>query len=170
MADVMLDRYERGLAQFGHRLHQVRSDQWSLATPCSDWDVRALVDHVAVEQLWVPALLAGQTVADVGDRFEGDQLGADPVGTWDRAAAAAGQAFGAPGALDRTVHLSYGDSPVRHYCREMTFDLVVHAWDLAMAAGLDTRLDPDLVADADEFASGRLDGWRGDIFAPAQPV
>jgi uncharacterized protein (TIGR03086 family) len=140
-----LDRYTRALQGFGDRVHAVRDDQWGDPTPDTEWDVRQLVNHLVVEQLWVPPLMDGRTIAEVGGRFDGDQLGDDPQRSWDEAAAAARGAFSAPGALERTVHLSAGDTPAEEYLREMTMDLVVHGWDLARALGGDERLPPDLV-------------------------
>jgi uncharacterized protein (TIGR03086 family) len=163
--------HRRALESFGRRVHEVRADQWTAPTPCSEWDVRTLVNHLVVEQLWVPDMLAGRTIADVGDRYDGDQLGDDPVAAWDAAAARALEAFSEPGALSRTVHLSYGDVPAADYCREMTMDATVHSWDLARAIGADDRLDPALVEDAHELVEPRVDTWQGlGLFAPPVDV
>src|SRR6266550_5703859 len=143
--DKTLEWHSRALQEFGRRVHMVKPDQWGCPTPCTDWEVRGLGNHLVVEQLWVPPLLAGQTVAEVGDRFDGDQLGADPARAWDEAAAAAAAALAEDGALDRTVHLSYADRPANEYCMELIFDLVVHAWDLARALEVDEQLDEELV-------------------------
>ena len=49
-------------------------------TPCTDWDVRDLVNHVVGEDALDRAADAtARTIADVGDRFDGDLLGDDPV-------------------------------------------------------------------------------------------
>jgi uncharacterized protein (TIGR03086 family) len=104
-----------------------------------------LVNHVAVEQLWVPPLVEGSTVADIGDRLDGDQLGDDPVATWDAALKASLDAFGAPGALEQSVSLSGGPRPCSEYCWEMTTDALIHSWDLARGIGADATLDPELV-------------------------
>lgn len=133
---------------FAGYVHRIRPDQWSRPTPCTDWSVRDLVNHLTVEQLWVPPLLAGDTVEELGDRFDGDQLGDDPVAVWDDAAAEARAAFSGPVALSRTVHLSYGDSPAEAYCTEMAVDAVVHSWDLARGIGADDVLPAELA----EFA------------------
>src|SRR4051794_15209950 len=143
--DEILELHRLALEEFGKRVHAVAFDQWGCETPCTDWQVRHLVNHLVVEQLWAPPLLAGQTVAEVGDRFAGDQLGADPGAAWDAAAQAAHAAFAADGALDRTVQLSFGARPAREYLQEMIFDLVVHAWDLARGIDGDDKLDPRLV-------------------------
>jgi uncharacterized protein (TIGR03086 family) len=170
MADV-LTLFNRALDDFGRRVHAIGDDQWTAPTPCTSWDVRALVNHLAVEHLWVPPLLAGQTVAEVGDRFDGDQLGEKPVASWDAAVAASTAAFAADGALDRTVHLSYGDRPARDYCREMVLDLAVHGWDLARAIGADEHIDPALVALAYEHLAPIVDQWQDvGIFAAPVPV
>lgn len=131
---------------FDERVHATRDDQWDAPTPCTDWSVRDLVNHLVVEQLWVPETMAGKTMEEVGDRFDGDQLGDDPVGAWERASAASLAAVAEPGALERTVHLSRGEAPGGDYIAEMTTDATAHTWDLARGIGADDRLDPDLVA------------------------
>ncbi len=107
--------------------------------------MRDLVNHLAVEQMWVPPLLEGKGVEDVGDAFDGDRLGDAPVAAWDAAAAAAREAFHARGALTRTVELSYGRSSAHAYCAQMVADLVVHAWDLSRAIGADEHPSKALV-------------------------
>jgi uncharacterized protein (TIGR03086 family) len=171
MGDDVLDLHRRALAEFGRRVHAVRADQWGCPTPCKDWEVRNLVNHLVAEQLWVPPLLAGKRVEDLGAGFAaGDVLGADPIAAWDGAAAAAQAAFAAAGALTRTVHLSYADRPGEEYAREMIFDLVVHSWDLARGISVDDTVDPDLV----EAVYGRLepdtDLAAGGLFDPPVPV
>ncbi|MCP9985752.1 TIGR03086 family metal-binding protein [Streptomyces sudanensis] len=142
----LLARHAEALALFSSRVHAIGGDRWDAPTPCAEWSVRDLVGHLTAEQAWVPALVReGRTVAEVGDRYDGDVLGDDPVAAWDRAAAEARAAFGEEGALDRTVHLSYGDTRARAYCSQMTADAVVHAWDLSRAVGADERLPPALV-------------------------
>ncbi|GAA2718029.1 MULTISPECIES: TIGR03086 family metal-binding protein [Streptomyces] len=134
---TLLARHGEALDLFADRVHTIRPRQWHDPTPCTDWTVRDLVNHLVVEQLWVPPLLDGASIADVGGRFDGDQLGDHPTAAWDRAATAAREAFTAPGALHRTVELSYGPTAAHAYCAQMTADLVVHAWDLSRAIGAD---------------------------------
>ena len=116
------------------------------ATPDEDWTVRDLVNHLVGEDLWAPPLLAGSTIAEVGDRFEGDVLGAEPRAAWAAASAAAVRAAGEDGAMDRIVHLSFGDFPGSEYTLQLFADHLIHAWDLARAIGADEHLDDELVA------------------------
>jgi uncharacterized protein (TIGR03086 family) len=74
--------------EFGARVHGVPPDGWTAPTPCTEWTVRDLVNHLVGEHLWAPHLLRGETVEQVGDRYEGDVLGKDPVAAWDAAAEA----------------------------------------------------------------------------------
>ena len=142
--NTLTDHFDTALGEFGRRVAQVTPDRGSAPTPCSEWDVRALVNHIVNEMLWAPPLLAGQTIAEVGDRFDGDVLGADPVTAWREAADEASRAVRAPGALDRTVHLSFGETEAAEYVWQLTTDLTVHAWDLARGAGLDDELPEPL--------------------------
>lgn len=169
--DVTLWGYVAALGEFDRRVRGARSEQWHNATPCTEWDVRALVNHLVIEQLWAPLLLDGATVEDVGDRFDGDQLGDDPVAAWASAAAAAREAFAAPGALRRFVELSYGRRPAEGYCQEMTLDLTVHAWDLARGIQADERLDERLVGDVLAFIEPQVEQLAATgLFAPPVAV
>ncbi len=163
--------FARAVAGFTRAVHAIAPDQWDAPTPCTEWDVRALVRHVTVEQLWAPPLLGGATVADVGDRFDGDVLGDDPHTHWDQAAAASVDAFRAADVAGGTVALSRGPTPVGGYLGEMTADALIHTWDLARAIGADEALDPELVAAVYEYAAPHVDEFAGSgLFDPPVPV
>ncbi|OEJ34454.1 TIGR03086 family metal-binding protein [Streptomyces subrutilus] len=162
MPESLLERHAQALRLFGERLRAVGDGQWDAPTPCTEWSVRDLVNHVTGEQLWIPPLVSeGRTAGEMGDAFSGDVLGADPVAAWDRASAAAQAAFAAPGALDRTVRLSYGPALGSAYCSELTADCVVHIWDLSRAIGADDRLPDGLV----EFSLKEVMPYAGGLAA-----
>lgn len=146
--------YLQSLEVFDDRVRHVGAHQWSAPTPCDQWDVRELVNHVTVEDLWAPQLLAGRTMEEVGAAFDGDQLGADPVAFWTAAAQAARQAASAPDVASRTVHLSYGDEAAGEYLLQLCTDHLIHAWDLARATGTDTELPAELVTACAAWFSG----------------
>jgi uncharacterized protein (TIGR03086 family) len=139
------DLYRRACERFGENVAQVSDDQWGAPTPCTAWDVRALVQHLVSENAWIRPLLAGKTIADVGDSLDGDLLGGDPKAAWRRSAEQAQAAIGEEGALDRTVHISRGDVPGGEYVFEVLADLTVHGWDLARAIGAPEAIDPELL-------------------------
>ena len=137
--------FAHSVEEFQSRVREVGEDAWDRPTPCTDWDVRALVNHVVGEQRWVVPLLEGKTIAEVGDTLDGDILGPAPLEAAGAAAKAAVSAFSEPGAMDRTVHLSFGDTSAAEYAWQLIADHVVHAWDLAVAVGADPHIDQDLV-------------------------
>ena len=47
-----------------------RADQLADPTPCAEWDVRQVLNHIIGENLWAAELFAGKTIAEVGDRLE----------------------------------------------------------------------------------------------------
>mgnify|MGYP002652420262 CR=1 FL=1 len=153
------DLYKTALDEFGARVHRVPDDAWHQPTPCAEWDVAAVVNHVVGENCWAPPLLAGGTIAEVGDRFDGDLLGSDPVHAWDTSAAPAAAA-GERAELDKLVHLSFGDVPAVEYLWQLTADLLVHGWDLARGAGLDETLNPDVVAAVGQWFDEREQMYR----------
>jgi len=155
VSDV-IDDYRRAAGDFGRRVALITDAQWGGSTPCAEWSVRDLVAHVLNEQLWIPLLVNGQTIAEVGERFDGDQLGDDALGAWTRAQAEVLAVFAAEGASRRTVQLSSGPRSAAEYLAEVTVDTLIHTWDLARAIGDDERLDDRLVAQT--FAVRSADG------------
>ena len=120
--------FRGAVEEFDAHVQQIGEHQWQAATPDEDWNVRDLVNHVVGEDLWAPSLLAGSTIVEVGDRFDGDVLGAEPRAAWTLASAGAVRAVEEDGAMDRIVHLSFGDFPGREYAMQLFADHLIHAW------------------------------------------
>jgi uncharacterized protein (TIGR03086 family) len=141
----IIELHRRAVREFERRIDPIPGDAWSRPTPCLDWDVRDLVNHVVGEDLWTVPLLAGKTIAQVGDALDGDLLGPEPRRAARDAMDTAIVAFAVPGVLNRTVHLSFGDAPAEEYAWQLFADHLIHAWDLAAATDGDDRLDTELV-------------------------
>ncbi|MGV9292449.1 TIGR03086 family metal-binding protein [Amycolatopsis sp. NPDC003676] len=157
----LLAAHGSALDVFDAAVHSVGSGDWARATPCTDWSVRDLVNHLTVEQLWVPHLLAGATLDEVGTRYDGDVLGDDPLSVWEKASAAAREAWLSPGALRRTVHVSFGLVPAEEYGWQMTLDLAVHGWDLATALGRPNPVPGLLAGRLLDVLRPMIDDWQG---------
>ncbi len=170
MSDL-LDLYKRSHEEFDARVRLVADEQWGLPTPCTEWDVRTLVNHIVYEDRWTVPLIDGATLAEVGDRFERDLLGADPKAAWEDASKRAIAAVEEEGALQRTVNVSWGQIPAEEYVWQLLNDHAIHAWDLARAIGVDESLDPVLVEALYERARTREDEIRGSgVFGSKQQV
>jgi len=143
MTDTTKDFYRRTNRSFAELVATIGDDQWTGPTPCLEWDVRELLNHMASETMWTAPLLGGAALEEVGDRFDGDVLGADPRATF---AVAADEALASVEAvpLDRMVHLSAGQTPAARYIGELTLDFLVHGWDLAKGLGMDHTMDPEI--------------------------
>ncbi|MFN2582661.1 MAG: TIGR03086 family metal-binding protein [Candidatus Dormibacteria bacterium] len=160
------DAFQRASDDFVEQARNIRSDQWSSSTPCTEWDVRALVNHIAGEWLWVGELMQGKTIDEVGERLNGDILGDDPLAKLSEAHRTATAAFNAPRAMEKTVHLSSGDTNGQDYAQQMVSDSVIHTWDLARGIGGDETLDPQLVDFACDYFQKHAEEWRsGGAFA-----
>jgi uncharacterized protein (TIGR03086 family) len=146
---------------FSWRVHAVPGDRWQAPTPLDEWSVRDLVNHLVSEHLWVPHLLRGETLEQVGDRYDGDVVKDDPAAAWEDAIAGSLAAWGAVPADAPPVQTSAGPTPVLEYAEQVLMDLTVHAWDLARGAGLDDRLDAACVEDVLAFVRPRIGEWRG---------
>jgi uncharacterized protein (TIGR03086 family) len=155
-----VELHRRAMAEFADRAGLIRPEQWAAPTPCTDWDVRGLVNHIVNEDRWTVPLFAGATIEEVGSGLDGDLLGTDPVGSVESAVAGAAAAVGEPGALDRTVHLSFGETPAAEYAYQLLADHLVHAWDLAAAIGVDRDLDPEVVSACAAWFADREDLYR----------
>ncbi len=155
------DLHRRSVEGFTALVEAVDDDAWTGPTPCSDWDVRALVNHVVNEDLWTVPLMEGATIEEVGDRFDGDLLGPAPAAAARAAGDTATMAAASGIVGGRIVHLSFGDTPAEEYAYQLAADHVIHGWDLAAATGGDRTLDPELVAALTAWFAEREELYRG---------
>ncbi len=152
--------HARTVEEFVARVRAIGTDQWEQTTPCREWNVRELVNHVVGEDRWTVPLLEGATIADVGDSLDGDLLGADPLAATGAAADAAVAAVRTAVPTGMKVHLSYGDEDVEEYVRQLAADHLIHGWDVAAAVGGERRLDPELVAEVAGWFAERESLYR----------
>ena len=150
MWDGLVDRFVLASAGFESRLRAVRPDQWDSSTPCTEWNVRQLVNHMAQANVSYVRLLHGGTSAEFLRARDADALGSDPVGAYTRSVRACADAFVEPGALERELDHPLGRMTARQALAVRTTDSTIHTWDLARAIGADDRLDAGLVAWIDE--------------------
>ncbi|GAB3973325.1 TIGR03086 family metal-binding protein [Plantactinospora veratri] len=167
----LLMTYRRAVADFADLVGRVGADRWAGPTPCTDWDVRTLAHHVVWEERWSVPLFAGASLTEVGDRLAGDLLGADPAASARDAAEQACQAVADPAVLDRVVQLSAGPTPGREYLHQLLAEHLVHGWDLAVAIGVEPRLDPAGVRECARWFTERTSMYRDSgLAAPGVPV
>jgi uncharacterized protein (TIGR03086 family) len=126
--------------QFGQVVAAVPVEAWENGTPC-DISVREVVEHVVAGNRFAVRLLAGATAAEATAGLDGDLLGGDPQYAVVTSCEEQRVAFEH---ADHTalLHHPSGDISWETFLRFRLGELVVHAWDIAVGAGLETTLDP----------------------------
>jgi uncharacterized protein (TIGR03086 family) len=149
-------------------------DQYELSTPCTEWNVRQLLNHV-LGALGLGAALMTDSMPTVqvgpGQVPGEDLVGDDPLAAYRSAVAAFG-AVATPDAIGRMHATPMGEMPGAALAGFATLDVLVHGWDLAKATGQDTRLDAGLAEQMLGFASQAMpDGSpRGPLMAASVAV
>lgn len=164
------NQYQRALLATGHIVAGVRPEQLADPTPCRDWDVRLLLNHI---------IGGNHTFAEVARGGRPDPSGVmedytrpNPGANYLTSAEAVLAAWAEPGAMTRKVHMPFGDIPGSAAVSIHFLDIVVHGWDLARATGQDTTIDPDLAAEALDISRDLLSPELRDIgvFGPEVPA
>lgn len=147
---LSLTELERALvtanAGFAERLRRIGAGDWVRSTPCSEWDVRALVNHVIGANVRYRLLLRGASLAQVEATRHADHLGDDPAIAFEDTARAVIDCFRTDGVLARQFRHISGERTGRELLVMRILDLGVHSWDLATAIGVDATIDADVVA------------------------
>lgn len=162
-------------------VQQIRDEQWDMVLPVDfaradrpdePVTLRQIIRYHAYDEAWIPDMLAGRTMAEVGPAtFDGDLLGEDPRGRFHELVEKGVAAAQAVTDLDQPVHWSYGDFPLRDGLWHVISFRGLRAVDLARVVDVDETLDPDLVqAMWDEFLP-QAEQWRAmGVFGPAVQV
>lgn len=148
----------------------VRVEHLQNKTPCTRWDVHALLNHLYNELAWVPELLSGKTVAQVGDALNGDLVGQDPVRAW-RSYADTARKSAESTPPQAVVYLLAGNVPASAYLDEMAGELVIHIWDLSRGIGLAFDIPEDMAQALYITSESKVEAWRKQVLlGPAVPV
>ncbi len=166
--EVQLDRLARSFAAVGELIDAIQPGEWSVPTPCLDWTVHRLVEHLVGKNLVFSAVLAAQPIPQRGDGMPSDQL----AGAYRESAAALLDAFGQPGVLERSYQGPLGAATGVERLKIRMYDLLAHGWDLAQALGRPADLPEDAAEESLAFAraDGRAVRPGGGCFSPPRPV
>lgn len=138
--EVVADRYRSLAGAFAETVAAVPVDRWASPSPCREWDARGVVRHLVAVQATFLALVG----LELGDLPSVDD---DPVAAWAAASAVVQAELDDPQRAAAEFEGYVGRSTLAEAVdRFVCFDLVVHRWDLARAAGLDERMPPAEVA------------------------
>jgi uncharacterized protein (TIGR03086 family) len=134
---------ERSGRAFGALVAATAPEQLAAPTPCTEWDVRQLLNHVVTGTQWWTTMLRHEPAPDRSI----DQLGGDPAAAFERALDEMLSAFGAPGALEQSYEgHRLGPLTGSRLAAMRTNEYLVHGWDLAAATDQPVALPEDLAA------------------------
>lgn len=122
-------------------LHRVERGDLGKPTPCTLWDVRALINHFVGTARWWAGMVSSDDSLTGADE---DYTAGDFVAAYEASIRVARGAFGAEGASERIVKVPFGAFPGAVVQGFAATDQFTHGWDLARALGHDTDLAPDL--------------------------
>jgi uncharacterized protein (TIGR03086 family) len=119
------------LSKTGDVIEGVGADQLNLPTPCDDYDVEALLNHIVG---WLQVFEA----CSHGRPYEGDaanhRCGTDPAGEFRTAAAGLAAGWEKYG-FDRQLAVMGGEMPGEMVFNMTVMEYLTHGWDLAVATG-----------------------------------
>ena len=153
--------------EFGRLVDGTTPEQLGATTPCTEFTVRDLINHViGGATMFAAAFEQGSVPDDELAKIMGDMVGDDPSASYAAASERVQAAYHAPGALDGDVALPFGQMPRTAALGIAVFDVAVHAWDLAQATGQELQLSEELAEDV--LVLGQMmgiDQYRGAMFA-----
>lgn len=145
----------------------VAPDQLRRPTPCPEYDVASLIDHI-VGAGWRASAL-GRGEAPSASEFPHVEL-ADGPGELRRAGGEAADAWADDARLAATITMPWGEVYTGATLVDMYLaELAAHAWDLAAAIGGLDRLDPTLAGPALDGARAMLKPEYRDAIAVGSP-
>jgi uncharacterized protein (TIGR03086 family) len=129
-------------------------------TPCDEWDVQTLLNHMLDTQRYFVGAARGEDVSPPSPNPP-TLLGDDPVAEFENAREETLRTFGEPGVIEKTgpsLGIAFSDH-------------LLHGWDVAKATGQDTTMPDGLAAVAYEMIHGRFtDEQRKGVFKPEVAV
>lgn len=116
-------------------------------TPCAEWAVRDLFDHLTGGATTFAAVVRGEDPAEPRTPTD-DTIAATTLA----AVSSLDQALRGPGALEQIVATPFGELPGEVFARILAFDLLMHTWDLARSTGQQVDIPDEVVSAVDGFA------------------
>lgn len=140
MASDISDLMRRAVATALPVVQKVQTDQFSMATPCAEYDVRALLNHMFQVVVSFQALARKEPV-DLN--ASPDYLTGDWATRFQAETEKTVQAWSEPAALEGVSAEMGLPQPV--LAQILLLDLTAHGWDLASATGQEHHPDPEVV-------------------------
>lgn len=164
----IIEALDRGWQEGAPLVAGLTPEQLAAPTPCTGWDVRALLTHMVVANGMFTRVNLGQPPHVDGE----DDVGFDRLAsTWADMGRANVESWRRTGLTGERTY-PFGTFPAELSAILNVGEVLIHGWDLARATGQEATLDPDLVSLVYEmYLSYPLDQYRAyGAFGPEVPV
>lgn len=162
--------------RLGKLIEEVPEDGLGRPTPCSEYSVGDLLDHIfgITQAFGGAAVKSTGPTSDMGPLGDASNLDPDWRASLPRRVAELAEAWEDPGAWDGTTRIAGSEAPAAVIGTVVFGELSVHGWDLSAATAIPFEPDPQGVAPLFElvqqtFGSGD-DSARGEAFGPPVAV
>ncbi|MFD4433570.1 TIGR03086 family metal-binding protein [Nocardia sp. NPDC058497] len=167
------ERVARAAEPLSKLLRTITPDRLTAPTPCAEFDVRALLNHLL---FWGPSLIGAARKEAItppaSAESEVDLTEGDWPATLDTQLDDLTTAWRAPAAWQGVTHMGGPmELPAPLVGGMVVGELIVHTWDLTRALGTTVQWDDDLLRYAyDETAATADQGRQMGIYGPEVPV
>lgn len=153
MSGSPVQQLARSLDDTGALVEGIGDDQWGRPTPCAEWSVLDVVQHLVAGNHFFADALTGSSSATPTSEIRPDLASAAYRASADALLAA----FDSPGVLERIVAVPFGAVPGVVALHLRLVEALVHGWDLARATGQQPGLDDELAEQELGFTRGKLE-------------
>ncbi|HET9728678.1 MAG TPA: TIGR03086 family metal-binding protein [Acidimicrobiia bacterium] len=149
---TQMDLLQRAIDQTGRIVAGVKPEQLGDPTPCTNWDVTALLNHtIGAVQLFERSVQGEELDFSIlGQDLVGDDAGA----AYEERARKLRAILSAPDVLDHDWNMPFGKVPAEQGLAGAAMEITQHGWDIARATGQDIDFDPDVTEFVFETARG----------------
>lgn len=130
----------------------VSGNQLTAASPCSEWDVAALIDHLVGSQYWFLHAVSVTKPDDTAAETAAHASTGDYRVAFDDVSASVMDALSPVGFESKAVELPFGTFTGAQFIDFVSLETLAHSWDVAKATSQDTDLAPDAAAHLLEVA------------------
>ena len=156
-------------------ISQISGKQWDLNMPPGmsnkPGTLKQAVYWHTRDDAWVPDVLDGKTIKEVGDIYDDLLNGGDIRGNYTKYNQRANAAVRKFTDLDRITHLSYGDFPAKDYLLHLVIFRAFRSYDIAKLIGGNTTMADGFVQALNDALTPQIDNFRQmGVFPPASQV
>lgn len=159
------EMHDRAIEIANKVMGSVKPGQMSDSTPCTEFTVRDLINHLIGGNHMFAQVATGAKAEPAAGGKMPDLAGDNPAKSFAESAKTVVQAWRQPGVLDQIAHLPFGDMPGQMALGIHFMEVLVHSWDLAKATGQDQKLPAELA----EAALGMAQGIGSEMRGPGGP-